>query len=82
MTSIEVSEGGEWVAEFICGTNNIFNWCHNPTNNGDNVWEPELRVGENRGFFCNPCLGWGKKGKMLGTRLLGKKESWLLGGAK
>ena len=34
----------EWVAKFICGTNNIFNSY--PMNNGDNVWEPGFRVGK------------------------------------
>ena len=43
---MEIYEGRDWVAEFICGTKNMFKSYHNPMNNGNNVWELGCRVGK------------------------------------
>ena len=41
----------------------IYNSYHYPMNNGDNVWELELRVGEIGENFGSRCFGWGEIGE-------------------
>ena len=66
MTSMEICKGGEWVPEFICGTNNIFNSYHYPMNNGDNVWEPKFRVVKKGKILENMVYGGGNRGNSWG----------------